>query len=139
MNRLKQEEIYFWVYFLVAVNKSSLVKIRLRRTGARNQACYRIVAVDSRRKRDGIYLENLGHYNPRREPAEIVVKKDNIIEWLKKGAQISDGANHVLRRAGILKAWHEYKVECQKQKKLDKLEKAKTTQENINIVENQEA
>ena len=64
-----------------------MVKIRLSRTGAKNQPSYRIVAVDSRAKRDGKVIEVLGFYNPRTNPQTIKIKKDRLEYWLGVGAQ----------------------------------------------------
>lgn len=66
-----------------------MVKIRLTRTGKRGSPSYRVIAVDSRKPRDGKFLEILGTYDPKIQPAEILLKKDRIEEWLQKGAQLS--------------------------------------------------
>ena len=65
------------------------VSIRLTRGGRKRQPSYRIVVLDSRKKRDGSYLEKLGHYNPCVDPAEIVLDTDRLDEWVKKGANCS--------------------------------------------------
>lgn len=75
------------------------VKIRLMRIGAKKRPFYRIVAVDEKRKRVGAYLENLGTYNPLTEPKEIILKQDRIDEWIKKGAQLSDGFLRITKQA----------------------------------------
>ncbi|MFC1727220.1 30S ribosomal protein S16 [Patescibacteria group bacterium] len=64
-----------------------MVKIRLFRTGARNQPSYRVVAIDSRNKRDGKVLEILGFYNPRSKPETVEIKMDRVKHWLDHGAQ----------------------------------------------------
>ena len=66
------------------------VKLRLMRLGRKGQPFYRIVAVDSRKRRDGAYIEKIGHYNPLRRPAEVVVDDDKALKWLNRGAQPSD-------------------------------------------------
>ena len=77
-----------------------MVRIRLRREGKKGQPSYRIVAADKEAPRDGRFLEILGHYNPRTEPATIVVKEDRVYEWISKGAQPSDSVWQVLRQIG---------------------------------------
>ena len=77
------------------------VVIRLMRTGAKKRPSYRMVAADSRRQRDGRFLEILGHYNPLSQPYELVVHKDKVEAWLVKGAQPSEQAASLLRSLGI--------------------------------------
>ncbi|MCK5314915.1 MAG: 30S ribosomal protein S16, partial [Anaerolineales bacterium] len=67
-----------------------MVRIRLRRVGAKGQPSYRVVAADKESPRDGRFLEILGHYNPRTEPATIHLNEDRIYDWMSKGAQPSD-------------------------------------------------
>lgn len=75
------------------------VKIRLMRIGANKRPFYRVVAVDERRKRTGGYLELLGTYNPLTNPKEIKLKQDRIDDWIKKGAQPSDGFLRITGKA----------------------------------------
>jgi len=77
------------------------VVIRLMRAGAKKRPFYRMVAADSRRQRDGRFLEILGHYNPIAQPFELVVHKDKVEQWLSKGAQPSEQAASLLRSLGI--------------------------------------
>ncbi len=77
------------------------VVIRLMRAGAKKRPFYRMVAADSRRQRDGRFLEILGHYNPLSQPYELVVHKDKVEAWLSKGAQPSEQAASLLRSLGI--------------------------------------
>ena len=77
------------------------VVIRLMRAGAKKRPFYRMVAADSRRQRDGRFLEILGHYNPIAKPFELVVKKEKIESWIAKGAQPSEQVASLLRRAGV--------------------------------------
>jgi small subunit ribosomal protein S16 len=79
-----------------------LVKIRLRRVGAKKQPSYRIVAADSRSPRDGRFIEILGHYNPRTEPTTVVLKEERIRYWLSVGAQPTEAVGRLLRDKGIL-------------------------------------
>jgi small subunit ribosomal protein S16 len=90
------------------------VKIRLRRGGMKKRPYYRIVAADSRMPRDGRFLENLGYYHPIEVPPRIEVNNDRSIYWLSQGAETSDSARKILRKAGVLKNWHELRMERQK-------------------------
>jgi small subunit ribosomal protein S16 len=79
-----------------------LVKIRLRRMGAPKQPSYRIVAADSHAPRDGRFLEILGHYNPRTEPATVEIQEDRVRYWLSQGAQPTESVARLLKQKGIL-------------------------------------
>lgn len=78
-----------------------MVKIRLRRLGAHKRPFYRMVVVDSRAKRDGPFIEVLGTYDPLKEPSEIKVNLEKARLWLQKGAQTTDVAKKLLKRAGL--------------------------------------
>jgi len=90
-----------------------MVKLRLRRMGANDQPFYRIVAVDSRVKRDGKYIECVGWYDPKPSPSKINIETERAIYWLSVGAQPSDTVRSLLRKAGVLQVWHENKVKAQ--------------------------
>src|SRR5881296_2784261 len=77
------------------------VVLRLMRAGAKKRPFYRVVAADSRRQRDGRFLEILGHYNPLSQPYELRVHKDRVEMWLSQGAQPSEQAASLLRSLGI--------------------------------------
>ena len=77
------------------------VVIRLMRAGAKKRPFYRMVAADSRRQRDGRFLEILGHYNPVSQPFELVVHKDKVTAWIAKGAQPSEQVASLLRSLSI--------------------------------------
>ncbi len=77
------------------------VVIRLMRAGAKKRPFYRVVAADSRRQRDGRFLEILGHYNPIAQPYELVVHKDKVETWLKAGAQPSEQCASLFRSLGM--------------------------------------
>lgn len=79
-----------------------MVRIRLQRMGKKKQPFYRIVAVDSRGRRDGKYLEKIGHYNPITDPFELVINEEKAIKWLKRGGLPSDTVKSFFRRKGIL-------------------------------------
>lgn len=81
------------------------VRLRLRRMGRKKKPFYRIVAVDSRVKRDGKYLDNLGYYNPLPDPFELHIDTDKALYWLKKGAQPTDTVRSLFRRKGIMLRW----------------------------------
>lgn len=82
-----------------------MVRIRLRRTGMRGQPSYRIVAADKESPRDGKFLEILGYYNPRTEPATLEVKEDRVYHWLKNGAQLSESVEQLFRSIGLLERY----------------------------------
>ena len=79
-----------------------MVRIRLRRTGAKNNPAYRIVVADQRAPRDGAFIETIGHYLPTRQPHVVEINEAKAREWLSKGAQPSDTAAGLLRQKGIL-------------------------------------
>ena len=79
-----------------------MVKIRLRRMGAKKSPFYRIVVADSRYPRDGRFIEQLGTYNPLAEPAEVKVDGERAQAWIKNGAQPTDTVERLLKQAGIL-------------------------------------
>lgn len=76
-----------------------MVKIRLKRGGAKKRPHYRVVAIDKRVQRDGRALEYLGHYDPIREPAAIQLEHERIAHWVGQGAQLSHAVKALLRRA----------------------------------------
>ena len=81
-------------------------KIRLKRIGRRNRPFYRMVVMDSRSRRDGAAIEELGWYNPIDVEHSFSLNEERIIHWLKDGAQTTDAAHKLLRRAGIAHKWH---------------------------------
>lgn len=86
-----------------------MVRIRLRRIGAKRQPSYRIVAADKESPRDGRFMEILGFYNPRTEPATIQLKEDRIYDWMSKGAQPSESVERVFRSAGLMDRYERFK------------------------------
>lgn len=80
-----------------------MVKIRLARIGYKKKPIYRVVAADSRSPRDGRFLEILGSYNPHTDPAEINLKTERILAWIKQGAQPTDTVESLLKKQGVLK------------------------------------
>ena len=88
------------------------VKLRLTRMGAKKRPTYRIVASDSRKSRDGQYIELLGTYNPLASDAEKVkLNEDLALAWLNKGAIPTDTVRSILSQEGIMKKFHESKKE----------------------------
>jgi len=78
------------------------VKIRLARHGAKKRPFYRIVVADSESPRDGRFLENVGTYNPLRDPAEVTLKIDRVQHWLQQGAIPTDTVKSLLKKQGVL-------------------------------------
>ena len=76
-------------------------RIRLRRVGRKKQPSYRIVVTDKAKARDGRFVELLGHYDPRTEPATLKVDQEKAREWLSKGATPSDTVRSLLKKAGV--------------------------------------
>jgi small subunit ribosomal protein S16 len=95
--------------YLFLKEKDCMVRIRLRKIGAKAQPSYRIVVADKEAQRDGRFIDVLGFYNPRTEPATITVKEDLAYDWLKKGAQPSDSVNQIFKSAGVLERFERYK------------------------------
>jgi small subunit ribosomal protein S16 len=74
-----------------------LLAIKLMRTGAKKRPSYRVVVKEKQSKRDGAYLENVGTYNPTREPAEIKLDMDRVRYWIGKGAQPTDTVGRLIK------------------------------------------
>jgi len=83
-------------------------KIRLKRIGRRNRPFYRVIIIDSRKRRDGLAIEQVGWYDPLKAEKDInfVLKEDRIIAWLQLGAQVSDPVNKLMKRSGLAYRWH---------------------------------
>ena len=75
--------------------------IRLKRIGANKKACYRIVVTDSRNPRDGRFVEELGTYDPKKNPPFVVLKKDRAEHWLSVGAKPSSTVRSLLKKNGV--------------------------------------
>ena len=78
------------------------VKMRLTRMGDKKSPFYRIVVVDSRVARDGMYIDKVGHYNPVAQPAEIVIDAEKAKDWLAKGVQPTETVKSLLVNAGVI-------------------------------------
>jgi small subunit ribosomal protein S16 len=79
-----------------------MVKIRLRRTGAKKKPTYRVVIADSRSPRDGRFVEIVGHYDPRSEPVTFQIHEDRVLHWLSVGAQPTTTVQKLLNNNGTL-------------------------------------
>lgn len=77
-----------------------MLRMRLRRVGAKNQPSYRIVVADSRAARDGAFVDYLGHYNPRTEPPTVVIDEEKARKWLSVGAKPSDAVQRIIDKMG---------------------------------------
>ncbi len=79
-----------------------MLRIRLRRTGAKKQPRYRVVVADSRAPRDGAFIENIGYYDPLTEPSTVHIDRESALDWLAKGARPSERVERLFRREGIV-------------------------------------
>ena len=80
-----------------------MVKIRLRRMGAKKAPFYRIVVADARSPRDGRFIEELGYYDPMKDPAEVKVDSEKVQKWIANGAQPTETVKAILTKNGIIK------------------------------------
>ena len=78
-----------------------MLRIRLRRVGAKKKPNYRIVVADSRAPRDGAFVDQVGHYDPLTDPPTISMDEDKVIKWLGNGAQPSEPVERMLRKMGV--------------------------------------
>lgn len=85
------------------------VKIRLKRMGAKRNPFYRLVVADSRKPRDGKFIEEIGYYNPTTEPETVKVDEEAAMKWLQNGAQPSDTVRNIFSRQGIMTKFDELK------------------------------
>ena len=79
-----------------------MVKMRLRRMGAKKQPFYRVIVADERSPRNGRFIEEIGYYNPLTEPSVIKIDADKAKEWIKNGAQPTETVRVLLKKAGIV-------------------------------------
>lgn len=87
-----------------------MVRIRLRRTGLKGQASYRVVVADKESPRDGRFIEILGSYNPRTEPFTLIIKEDRVYDWMSKGAQPSDSVVQLFTSTGLMDRFKRFKA-----------------------------
>ena len=79
-----------------------MVKIRLRRMGAKKAPFYRVVVADSRFARDGRFIEEIGYYDPTKNPSDVSIDADKAKQWLSNGAQPTDTVRELLKKASVL-------------------------------------
>ena len=79
-----------------------MVKIRLRRMGAKKAPVYRVVVADSRFARDGRFIEEIGYYDPTKEPSVVKIDAEKAKQWLDNGAQPTDTVREILKKAAVL-------------------------------------
>ena len=79
-----------------------MLRIRLRRVGAKKRPSYRLVVADRRAARDGAFVDQLGHYDPMTDPPTAVVDEEKALKWLRMGAQPSEAVERILKRLGTL-------------------------------------
>jgi small subunit ribosomal protein S16 len=79
-----------------------MIKIRLRRVGAKKQPYYRVVVADARSPRDGRFIENIGNYDPRQDPPTFMIKEDRAIHWLQVGAQPTEAVARMFEKLGTV-------------------------------------
>lgn len=77
-----------------------MVKIRLARHGAKKHPFYRIVVADSRAPRDGSFIDQVGYYDPTKNPSVVQLKRDKVAKWLKNGAQPTETVTQLIKKAG---------------------------------------
>ena len=79
-----------------------MVKIRLKRMGMKKNPFYRVVVADERAPRDGRFIDEIVYYDPMTKPSTIKIEKEKALDWMQKGAQPTDSARSLLKRAGVL-------------------------------------
>ncbi len=113
------------------------VKIRLFRVGKKKNPIYRVVVMDSKKPRNGEYIEKIGFYNPLTDPAEITIDKEKALSWLKKGAIPTDTVQNLFQKTGVALEYHLQKNKADektRQVEIQKWELAKkVTEEKIRL------
>lgn len=87
-----------------------MVKIRLKRMGAKKAPFYRIVVADSRDARDGRFIESIGYYDATTEPVNVKIDADKALAWMGKGAQVTDTVRNLFSKNGLMKQFAEQKA-----------------------------
>ncbi len=103
-----------------------MVKLRLRRVGAKHKPMYRVVVTDSRSPRDGAFIEIIGHYNPLAEPEAFAIDEEKALKWLKQGAQPTETVARLLSKSGIMDKFKPGSAMKSKQAKRQTTSKSKT-------------
>ena len=91
-----------------------MLRIRLRRVGAKKKPSYRLVVADIQAPRDGAFVEIIGHYDPLTDPETIVGKEEKALHWLQHGAQPTNTAARLLKKAGVLEKFKTVKEKSRK-------------------------
>jgi small subunit ribosomal protein S16 len=115
------------INYLLIEGDRSMVRLRLRRIGAKKQPSYRVVAADKEAPRDGRFLEILGHYNPRTEPSTIILQEDRIFHWLSVGAQPSDSVARLFKQMGTDERFVRFKNGEDVEKLMEEYEKVEAS------------
>lgn len=92
------------------------VSIRLKRMGRKGRPFYRVVVADTRNPRQGVYVDDIGYYDPMKVPAEIQINVEKALMWLDNGSKPTDTVRSLLSRAGVLKRFHEAKYTSKEEK-----------------------
>src|SRR5512139_521575 len=103
-----------------------MVRIRLRRTGLKGQPSYRLVVADKESPRDGRFLEVIGFYNPRTDPAKLEIKEDRVYEWMSKGALPTESVAQLFKTAGTQERFERFKKGEPVETLLAEVEKSKS-------------
>lgn len=111
-----------------------MVKIRLRRTGAKKKPNYRVVVADSRAPRDGRFIEIIGHCNPRTSPSTVVIHEDRALYWLSVGAQPTESVKKMLTKHGTLEKFSKVKAGASIEQILGKSPAEQTPKDSDNVV-----
>ncbi|MCF7832406.1 MAG: 30S ribosomal protein S16 [Candidatus Marinimicrobia bacterium] len=106
------------------------VRIRLTRMGRRNRPFYRVVIADSRSRRDGSFIEQIGTYDPIKLDKNFTINEDRVFHWLKVGALPSDTVKRLLSKEGIMLKWHLESSNLTEDKKKQELQKWEMAKEN---------
>ena len=113
------------------------VKLRMMRIGRKAQPFYRIVAVDSRKKRDGAYIEKVGHYNPLTRPPQLEVDDEKALKWLNRGAIPSDTVRNLFSRRGVMMAFDLQKSGLKEEEIKDRVARFRfENEEKLKVAEN---
>lgn len=111
------------------------LSIRLTRVGRRKSPAYRLVVAEASCPRDGRFVEIIGHYQPLRAETVLEIKEDRALYWLNIGAQPSDTVRSLLRKKGIMKIWHEARLESKRAHKAAKAATQESAAENEAVAE----
>lgn len=92
------------------------VSIRLKRMGRKGKPFYRVVIADTRNPRQGLYVDDIGYYDPMKDPAEIQINVEKALMWLDNGSKPTDTVRSLLSKTGVLKKFHEEKYTSKEEK-----------------------